>query len=162
MLRSAALLKAVACLLMWMRQRRRILSEAPRQTLCCSEVELPAHYEEKCTPTKPNYIHAFSKTNFFFTLASPLINKTNAGHLGMSKRESLPKMLQDALPYPLPVITPIWEASHSRGIHPFPDSLSSVHTFGYSHLTESQILSVLMSTAAASAMVISNLFLLWL
>lgn len=28
----------------------------------------------------------------------------------MSKSESVPKMLQDALPYPLPVITPIWES----------------------------------------------------
>lgn len=121
-----------------------------------------------------------NKLFFFFILASPLINKNNAGHLGMSKSESLPEMLQDALPYPLPVITPIWEASHSRGIRPFPDCLSSVPTFGYSHLRVGlggghtttrvhptppknfQILSVLMSTAAASAMVIKNVFLLWL
>lgn len=32
----------------------------------------------------------------------------------MSKSESVPKMLKDALPYPLPGITPIWGASHSN------------------------------------------------
>lgn len=29
----------------------------------------------------------------------------------MSKSESVPKMLQNALPYPIPVITPIWGAN---------------------------------------------------
>lgn len=30
----------------------------------------------------------------------------------MSKSENVPKMSQDALPYPLPAISPIWKASH--------------------------------------------------
>lgn len=32
--------------------------------------------------------------------------------MGLSMSESVPEMLQDALPYPLPVITPIWGPSH--------------------------------------------------
>lgn len=78
----------------------------------------------------------------------------------MSKSESVPNMLQDALPYPLPVITPIWGASHSNLFTPFLES--PVHTWvdhqqprllllqPRLHTQKNlQILSLLMSTAAA-------------
>lgn len=62
---------------------------------------------------EPNYIHAFSTTNFF-SPAAPLINKTVLAIWEWVRVRVFPRCFRMHYLIPLPVITPIWRDSHSN------------------------------------------------
>lgn len=55
----------------------------------------------------------------------------------MSKSESVPKMFQNALPYPIPVITPIWGAVAATYLS-FPAPFVSCSHLGLSRSTSAE------------------------
>lgn len=119
-------LKAIACRLTWLSQCKRIpqrgLQDKPYAVRSCNY----QHITMK-NPQSRSQITSMlfpQQTSFFFFLpfAAPLINKTVPA-IWKWVREMTSKMLQDALPYPLPVITPIWGSKSQRLVYHFVNCL---------------------------------------